>query len=186
MHLSFLICKRGQDSSSPQCRAEVVGALLLNLEAFDKQWQVKQSFDQALNLGGGPTSSGRVPPLRTWGNTQAGEAGRPSSATFPRAQKRLPSPGRPGDPCAPDRAECPLSLSPSVDVPDSRDRGCVSPLRLGAPRRLGPCFSLRWGSPETEPPPVVLFPMILSPGSGKPKARNTIPPLPSATPLPRP
>lgn len=93
LHLSFLICKRGQDSSSPQCRAEVVGALLLNLEAFDKQWQVKQSFDQALHLGGGPTSSGRVPPLRTWGNAQAGEAGRPSGATFPRAQKRLPSPG---------------------------------------------------------------------------------------------
>lgn len=129
---------RAWDRSCPPNGAEGGGELLLNLQAFDTQRQIHHSVSQAWPPGGASTSAGKVPP------TLGEEAQRPSGSAPPGTTGGSPSPVLPTEPST---AIGPLSLSPSVDVPQVR--ACVPPSDQELPGGWAhPCFSLRLGAPQ--------------------------------------
>lgn len=134
---------------------------LLNLQTLDQQFQLITALTRPGNLGKGPSALGWYPQPREEKQKD------PRVPSLPKWQRH--SPGRPGEPCAPQLGDsiCPLSLSPIWMFPNSPGQRLGLPTETRSSQGLGPCSSLT-GAPQGQTPH-----LPVSPHNPKPWATET-------------
>lgn len=134
---------------------------LLNRQALDQQFQLITALTRPGNLGEGPSALGWYPQPREEKQKD------PQVPSLPKWQRH--SPGRPGEPCAPQLSDsiCPLSLSPMWIFPNSPGQRLGLPTQTRGSQGLGPCSSLM-GAPQGQRPH-----LPVSPHNPKPWATET-------------